>query len=118
MERILATNPVLDSMRGSIMWPGWQVGGQTMNQARGFGQKATIADRLTLTVECIRVAYLGIAEQTVNSLGSTRRLLHCNTLGGQGRGRTADLPIFRPSPSKKPHPEIVGIQRFSRTQTH
>jgi hypothetical protein len=71
MERILAANPVLDNMGGIIMWPGWQVGGQTMNQARGFAQKATIADRLDLTVECIRLAYLGVVEQPVNPLGPT-----------------------------------------------
>jgi hypothetical protein len=71
MERILAANPVLDNMGGIIMWPGWKVGGQTLNQARGFGQKATIADRLDLTVECIRRAYLGDFDHGVNPLGPT-----------------------------------------------
>lgn len=38
--------------------------------------------------------------------------------GGQGWGRTADLPISRPSPSKRLSYGIVGNQRFSRIQTH
>ncbi len=73
MERILAANPVLDNMGGIIMWPGWQVGGPTMNQARGFGAKAkaTIGDRLDLTLECIRRAYTGDFDDDVNPLGST-----------------------------------------------
>jgi len=71
MERILAANPVLDNMGGIIMWPGWQVGGPTMNQARGFSAKATIGDRLDLTLECIRRAYIGNFGDDVNPLGST-----------------------------------------------
>jgi len=73
MERILEANPVLDNMGGIIMWPGWQVGGPTMNQARGFGAKAkaTIGDPLDLTLECIRRAYIGDSDDAVNPLGST-----------------------------------------------
>ena len=73
MERILAANPVLDNIGGIIMWPGWQVGGPTMNQARGFGAKAkaTIGDRLDLTLECIRRAYTGDFDGDRNPLGST-----------------------------------------------
>ena len=73
MERILAANPVLDNMGGIIMWSGWQVGGPTMNQTRGFGAKAkaTIGDRLDLTLECIRRAYIGDFDDAVNPLGST-----------------------------------------------
>jgi len=73
MERILAANPVLDNMGGIIMWPGWQVDGPTMNQARGFGAKARapIGDRLDLTLECIRSDYTGDFDDAVNPLGST-----------------------------------------------
>lgn len=71
MERILAANPVLDNMGGIVMWPGRKVGGQTLNQARGFAQKATIADRLDLTLECIRLAYGGVFDHAVSPLGPT-----------------------------------------------
>jgi hypothetical protein len=73
MEPILAANPVLGNMGGIITWPGWQVDGPTMNQARGFGAKAkaTIGDRLDLTLECIRRAYTGDFDDAVNPPGST-----------------------------------------------
>lgn len=71
LDRILASNPVLDNMGGTMLWPGRQVGGQTLNQARGFSQKATIGDRMDLTLECIRRAYEGTFAWDDNPLGPT-----------------------------------------------
>lgn len=69
-SRIHTANPVLDNMGGIIMWPGRRIsGGQSLNQARGFSQKWRIADRLDLTVECIRLAYEDRFESDVNPLG-------------------------------------------------
>lgn len=71
-ERVLAANLVLDNMGGIMMFPGWQIDGhQTMNQARGFGQKGRIADRMDLTLECIRLAYVDVFEWELNPLGPT-----------------------------------------------
>lgn len=67
--QILAANPILDNMGGIVMWPGWKVGGLTLNQERGFGQKARIADRIDLTLECIRHAYAGTFDRDVSPLG-------------------------------------------------
>lgn len=68
--RILASNPVLDNMGGIIMWPGWKLNNKpTLNQERGFSQKARIADRFDLTLECIRRAYAGTFASDVNPLG-------------------------------------------------
>ena len=69
VARILASNPVLDNMGGILMWPGRKVDGPTLNQERGVGQKARIADRLDLTLECIRLAYQGVFEWEANPLG-------------------------------------------------
>jgi len=71
MDRIMAGKPFLNSMGSTILWPGWQVGGQTMNQARGFSAKDTIGDRIDLTLECIRRAYMGNFAKAENPLGST-----------------------------------------------
>ena len=47
-----------DSIGGIVIWPAKRVGGLTINQARGFGKTGRIlADRLDLTVECIRRYY-------------------------------------------------------------
>jgi hypothetical protein len=41
-----------------------------------------------------------------------QKLLRCNNFGGQGRGRTADLPIFsRPRPILAPH-KVIGIKQL------
>lgn len=45
-------------MGGMLLFPGNRIDGkQTINGARGFNRK--IADRLDLTVECVRLHYLG-----------------------------------------------------------
>jgi len=47
-----------DSIGGIVIWPSDRIGGKlTINGARGFNTK--IADRLDLTIECIRRYYLG-----------------------------------------------------------
>lgn len=47
-----------DTMGSIIIWPSTQIKGlPTINAARGFNRK--IADRLDLTIECIRRYYLG-----------------------------------------------------------
>ena len=72
MGRILQANPVLDGMGGTMLWPGWEVNGGTINQARGFGaERLRIADRLDLTVECIRLFYAKVRDQERNPLGLT-----------------------------------------------
>jgi len=49
---------ITDSIGGIIVWPSNQIDGlQTINAARGFNRR--IADRLDLTIECIRRYYLG-----------------------------------------------------------
>ena len=69
-RRIQAAYPVFDNMGGTVLWPGRKIaGGQSLNQARGFSQKWRIADRLDLTVECIRLAYNGRCGSDVNPLG-------------------------------------------------
>ena len=71
-ERVHAANPILDNMGGIMMFPGRRIDGhQTMNQARGFGQKGRIADRMDLTLECIRLGYAGVFEWDLNPLGPT-----------------------------------------------
>jgi hypothetical protein len=50
-----------------------------------------------------------------------RKLLRCNDFGGQGRGRTADLPIFsRPGPILVSHKgignqQLLDLRRLTRT---
>ena len=47
-----------DSIGGIVIWPAKRIGGLTINQARGFGKTGRmLADRLDLTVECIRKYY-------------------------------------------------------------
>ena len=67
--RVLAANPVLDNLGGIVMWPRRALGGPSINQARGSARKATIADRLDLTVECIRRYYDGECDSDRNPLG-------------------------------------------------
>lgn len=52
------------------------------------------------------------------TLAASKSLHRRRIDGGQGWGRTAVLPISRPSPSRKMHPVIVGIQWLSHTQAH
>jgi len=68
-SRILAANPILDNMGGIMMWPRRMVGGPSLNQERGAGQKAKIADRMDLTLECIRLAYSNTFDWEANPLG-------------------------------------------------
>ncbi len=68
MGRILAARPVLEYMGAIMMFPGHRIDGrQTINGAKGFHPK--IADRLDLTVECIRLAYVGVFDHESNRLG-------------------------------------------------
>lgn len=49
---------ILDSIGGILIWPSNRIGTrQTINGARGFNRM--ISDRLDLTIECIRLYYLG-----------------------------------------------------------
>lgn len=47
----------VSTIGGRIVWPAVQVGGATMNQAKGWNRR--IADRMDLTLECIRRYYRG-----------------------------------------------------------
>jgi hypothetical protein len=66
MTKVLASIPesererfrtVAGQMGGRIVFPGRRINGRTINEARGID--ARIADRLDLTLECIRLHYLG-----------------------------------------------------------
>lgn len=71
-QRALEADPVLDNMGGILMFPGWQIEGHlTLNQARGFSQKARIGDRVDLTLECILRGYRGDFDWEDNPLGPT-----------------------------------------------
>lgn len=81
-ERLRAEDPELKAriddaywplyaMGGMLMFPGRSVGRQwTINQAKGC-LKTKVADRLDLTVECIRLHYDGEHADERNPLGST-----------------------------------------------
>lgn len=68
--RVLQANRVLDNMGGIVMWPRRAINGPSINQARGFDRKATIADRLDLTLECVRRYYGGVLDDMSNPLGA------------------------------------------------
>ena len=64
MEHIIGQRPAADiktlntltyAIGGMMLWPGVQIGGQTINQVRGCN--ALIRDRFDLTVECVRRHY-------------------------------------------------------------
>jgi hypothetical protein len=50
-----------ETIGGMAIWPATKNGGNTINQNRCFGNNQTvIADRLDLTIECIRRYYIGV----------------------------------------------------------
>ena len=66
--RVLDARPVFEYIGAIMMFPGQKIGTQqTINGAKGFHPK--IADRLDLTVECIRLAYAGVLDHKRNRLG-------------------------------------------------
>ena len=90
-QRALEADPVLDNMGGILMFPGWQIEGHlTLNQARGFSQKARIGDRVDLTLECILRGYRGDFDWEDNPLGPTiERYWQFFELFGDFRGYVA-----------------------------
>lgn len=58
-DTLAAFSKLSDSIGGIIIWPAKRMRGPTINQARGFGRTGRmLADRLDLTVECVRRYYL------------------------------------------------------------
>jgi len=59
-DELDAFSRLTDTIGGIIIWPAKRTGGLlTINQARGFGKTGwLLADRLDLTIECVRRYYL------------------------------------------------------------
>jgi hypothetical protein len=58
-DELDAFSRLADTIGGIIIWPAKKTGGLTINQARGFGKTGwLLADRLDLTMECVRRYYL------------------------------------------------------------
>jgi hypothetical protein len=57
-EKLKEFDQITDTIGGIFIWPSNRVGSrQTINGARGFNRM--ISDRLDLTIECIRLYYIG-----------------------------------------------------------
>lgn len=69
--KVEASNRPLDNMGGIILFPGHKVGGNSINQVKGFDLRTVLADRLDLTVECVRLGYEGVFDADLNPLGPT-----------------------------------------------
>lgn len=58
-DAITQFKALTDTIGGIVMWPANKIGGKmTINGQRGFSRK--ISDRLDLTIECVRLYYLGL----------------------------------------------------------
>ena len=68
IEEINNFRHIASKIGGYILFPGYKINNaQTINGARGFNVK--IADRFDLTLECIRLYYLGENDKLINPLG-------------------------------------------------
>jgi len=66
-EKVDSFVRLTDTIGGIVIWPSNQIGNKlTINGERGFNRK--IADRLDLTVECIRRYYLGVSSPLYDTL--------------------------------------------------
>lgn len=58
LDQLKQYDQITDTIGGIVIWPSNRIGTrQTINGARGFNRM--ISDRLDLTIECIRLYYLG-----------------------------------------------------------